>query len=237
MTKELYITDSYLRECACHILSVDGEKVIVDQTVCYPTGGGQEHDTGVIIQNGQEFEIFQVKKQSGQIVHFVKNAHLLAIGEAEIRLDWDRRYSLMSHHTLLHVLGAVVYKKYGALCTGNQIYPERARIDFNEFPELSQEEVQAIVDETNAIIKENYPISYRTVTRAEAENESGLIKTFVNLLPAHVTEVRLVSIGSIDEQACGGTHVKATGEIGMMKITDIKSKGKNNRRFEVVATR
>lgn len=149
MTQTLFLEDSYNQECTVLIKRVDGEKVILDQTIFYPTGGGQECDTGVLMQNGHAYEVYQVKKEAGQIVHYVKGAETLNEGEAVVKIDWQRRYGLMRHHSLLHVLGAVVYEKYGALCTGNQIYPERARIDFNQLQDLSSEEVEEIVREAN----------------------------------------------------------------------------------------
>lgn len=157
------------------------------------------------------------------------------LGPVRVRVNWERRLGLMRHHTLLHVLGAVVYQKYGALCTGNQIYPDRARIDFNQLQDLTPEQRDEIVMEANRIIAADFPTSYRTVSREEAENIPGMIKTVVSLLPPSVRTVRLVAIESVDEQACGGTHVRTTGEIGGMEITDIKSKGKNNKRLEVRA--
>ncbi|MFM1652443.1 alanyl-tRNA editing protein [Brevibacillus sp. B_LB10_24] len=231
--KELYLQDSYLRTCTANVIGVDKEKVILDQTVFYPTGGGQEHDTGHLVQDGRAFEVYQVKKEQGQIVHYVKNAEELKQGEATAEINWDRRHGLMRHHSLLHVLGAVVYEKYGALCTGNKIYPDRARIDFNNLHDLSEAQLQEIVEETNRIIREDHPITYRTVPREEAESISGMIKTVTSLLPPSVTNVRLVAIGSVDEQACGGTHVARTGEIGEMALEKVTSKGKENKRLEV----
>lgn len=233
MTKELFLTDAYLKECEAAVLEVEEDKVYLDQTVFYPTGGGQEHDTGVLLQDGQTFEVYRVKRESGRIVHYVKDAEKLDKGPVLARVDWERRYGLMRHHTLLHVLGAVVYQKYGALCTGNQIYPDRARIDFNQLHDLTPEQLADITDETNRLIDADHSISYRTVSREKAENIPGMIKTIVSLLPPSIMTVRLVSIDSVDEQACGGTHVNHTGEIGRMEITDIKSKGKNNKRLGV----
>ncbi|MDQ0339667.1 Ser-tRNA(Ala) deacylase AlaX [Caldalkalibacillus uzonensis] len=233
MTIALFLENSYLKSCNAQVVQINGEEVILDQTIFYPGGGGQEHDTGFLVQNGQEFEVYKVKKQNGQIVHYTKNANRLAKDQVQLVLDWERRYNLMRHHTLLHVLGAVVYNKYGSLCTGNQIYERRARIDFNNLSDLSEEEIKEIEAETNRQIKANHPVSFRVVSREEAEQMPGVIKTLVSLLPPAVQDIRLVKIGDIDEQACGGTHVKETGEIGILQITKVKSKGKNNKRIEV----
>lgn len=233
MTKELFLDNSYLRECQAQVLNMEGEKLILDQTVFYPTGGGQEHDIGTLTQGGKTFKVHRVKRERGQVVHYVSNADELVRGPVSIRIDWERRYGLMKHHTLLHVLGAVVHDKYGALCTGNQIYPDRARIDFNQLHDLTPEQLRDISQETNRIIDKDHSITYRTVPRKEAENIPGMIKTAVSLLPPSITQVRLVSIESVDEQACGGTHLKGTSEIGGMEIVSVKSKGKNNKRLEV----
>lgn len=233
MTKELFLKDSYQTMCNANILSIEGDKVILDQTIFYPTGGGQECDTGTLIQEGEVFDVFQVKRESGKIIHFVKNAERLILGEVTAEIDWERRRGLMRHHSLLHVLGAVVNKKYGALCTGNKIYPHRARIDFNQLQDLTEDQYDEIVIETNQIIQEGHPIKYQLISRSEAETRPGLVKTAVNLLPPTVTEIRLVNIESIDEQACGGTHVASTKEIGEMRLVKVSSKGKNNKRLEV----
>ncbi|MBM7713552.1 alanyl-tRNA editing protein [Siminovitchia sp. FSL H7-0308] len=236
MTKELFLNDSYEKTCDAQVLSIDGDKVVLDQTVFYPTGGGQECDTGQLIQEGNSFEVFQVKRAGGKIIHFIKNAARLKMGEVTAKVDWERRWGLMRHHSLLHVLGAVVYKKYGALCTGNKIYPHRARIDFNHLHDLSDDQYEEIVSETNHIIKESHPIKYEWLSRRKAENRPGLVKTVVNLLPPTVTQIRIVKIDSVDEQACGGTHVANTKEIGEMKLVKVSSKGKNNKRLEVELT-
>jgi misacylated tRNA(Ala) deacylase len=234
-TKELYLEHSYLQECQANILNIQDNKVILDQTILYPGGGGQEPDQGYIMQGDKEFEILKVKKENGEIVHYINNAEDLTKGSVNIKLDWVRRHGLMRHHSLLHVLATVVHDKYGSLCDGNQIYEDRARIDFNNLSDLTEEELQFIVEETNKHISNNLEISSRFVTREEAEQIPGSIKTLVNLLPPAVQEIRLVRIANIDEQACGGTHVKKTGEIGKLEITKVKSKGKDSTRLEVLA--
>ncbi|WJE83182.1 alanyl-tRNA editing protein [Bacillus sp. DX3.1] len=235
MTEVLFLQDAYERTCQTEITKIDGERVFVKETIFYPTGGGQECDTGVFIQGEHTFEVEKVKKEQGEIVHYVKDATDLQLGSVQAEIDWERRHNLMRHHSLLHLIGAVVYEKYGALCTGNQIYSDKARIDFNELQELTSEQVQEIVTEVNELIQQNKEISTRFISREEAENSTGMIKTAINLLPLSIQEIRIVTIQDIDEQACGGTHVKYTNEIGSLVIDKVKSKGKQNRRFEVRA--
>ncbi|MED3269667.1 MULTISPECIES: alanyl-tRNA editing protein [Bacillus] len=230
MTTALYLEDAYKTSCETEVIKVEGNKVFLKETVFYPTGGGQECDTGVIVQDGSVFEVEKVKKEQGEIVHYIKDEAQVKLGPVKLEMNWERR-----HHSLLHLIGAVVYEKYGALCTGNQIYPDKARIDFNELQELSSVEVEEIVEEVNKLIEQNKEISTRYMSREEAENAVGMIKTAINLLPTTIQEIRIVTIENLDEQACGGTHVKNTSEIGTLVIDKVKSKGKQNRRFEVRA--
>lgn len=233
MTEELYLENSYAKTFEANVVGVDGDKVALDRTLFYPTGGGQEHDTGFLLQDGKEFEVYKVKKEGGKPLHYVKNAGELTAGPVSGTVDWERRYGLMRHHTLLHVVAAVLNADRGSLCTGNQIYPDRARIDLTEIHELSNDELEAYIVRVNEELARNHPVSARVLPREEAEQISGAIKTVVNLIPLAVKEIRLVKIGDIDEQACGGTHVKETGEIGFVSLEKVKNKGKGVTRLEL----
>jgi len=159
----------------------------------------------------------------------------IEIGPVTARLDWERRYKLMRHHSLLHVLAAVVYRKFNALDSGNQIYPERARIDFHGLHDLTEQDIADIVEETNRLLDEDHPIYASYVTREEAEKLSNVIKDAVSMLPSTIKRVRLLTIESVETYPCGGTHVKSTREIGKMEIIKVKSRGKGRKRFEVFA--
>lgn len=141
----------------------------------------------------------------------------------------------MKHHTLLHVLAAVCHRSYNSLCTGNQVYPDKARIDLTGISDLSREAIDGLIRKANEELLENHEVTVRTVPRKDAEQLSGAIKTAVNLIPEIMQEVRLVRIGDIDEQACGGTHVKETGIIGQFTLEKMKNKGKGVTRLEVRA--
>ncbi|RNF39774.1 alanyl-tRNA editing protein [Planococcus salinus] len=233
MTVELFLEDSYLKTCETQIMAIDGDKVTLSQTVFYPAGGGQESDTGKLIQNGQETEVLKVKKEGGTIYHYVREPEKLQVGPVSAEIDWERRNDLMKHHTLLHVLAAVFHQEHDSLCTGNQIYPDKARIDLTDITELSKEEIDALVTKANEELANNHEVTVRTLPREQAEQLSGAIKTVVNLIPKAVKEVRLVKIGDIDEQACGGTHVSETGEVGQFVLDKTKNKGKGMTRLEV----
>ncbi|XCS12842.1 alanyl-tRNA editing protein [Aeribacillus pallidus] len=233
MTREVFLEDSYKKEHQAEVIDIKENKIILDETIFYPSGGGQPHDTGMIKQGNEVFKVNKVQRENGQIVHYVDNAEKLKQGPVEILIDWDRRYKLMRYHTLLHVLAGYLYSKFGALATGNQIFEDRARIDFQFEEPLTDEQFNEVEEATNKLIQENHHVSIRTVSREEAEKIDGFIKTVINLLPPSIQNVRLVTIGDIDEQACGGTHVKETKEIGSFQISKIKSKGQNKKRLEV----
>lgn len=235
MTKELFLTDSYLKDCDATIISIEDGKIELDQTVFYPAGGGQECDTGVLQQGDIIAEVHTVKREKGRIYHYTDQYENFSLGPVKATIDWKKRYAFMRNHSMLHVLGSVFYRKFGSLCTGNQIYFNKARIDLTEIVNINIEDINAAVQEANHEVKNNHIISSKVLPREEAGNLSNSIKTVVNLIPKSVLEIRLVSIGNIDEQACGGTHVKQTNEIGEIILEKVKSKGKGIMRLELKA--
>lgn len=234
MSLELFLEDSYLKECHAKIIKIENNTVILDQTVFYPTGGGQEHDQGYLYQKGGKYKVIDVQRRGNEIVHFIDNAGELTEGPVIAQIDWNRRYSFMKKHTLLHVFAAVVYKKTGAIDTSSQIYPDRARIDFIGFDDIDQNIIDEILNETNRLLQEDHLVTSRYINRNEADQLTEVAKKAVEELPSSVTSARIISIESIEEYPCGGTHVKNTSEIGQMEIKKIKSKGSGRRRFEII---
>ncbi|MEH7142517.1 alanyl-tRNA editing protein [Priestia megaterium] len=237
MEKELFLENSYQTSCKTFIKEINENKVILDQTVFYPTGGGQPFDTGVIKQGDHEVEVVKVKREQGEIVHYVQNAKKLTLGEATAHINWDRRYRFMRYHTLLHVIAGHLYNKFGALATSNEIYEDnRARIDIKFEEEIPEGYLTVMEKEIQDIIEENHSISTRSLSREEVEKIPGSIKTVINLLPPSIQTIRLVAISELDEQACGGTHVQSTKEIGAFSINKIKNKGPHTKRIEITIT-
>ncbi|NGQ93584.1 alanyl-tRNA editing protein [Brevibacillus sp. SYP-B805] len=234
MEKELFLHDSYLKSCRSTIAEIMENKVILDQTIFYPSGGGQPSDTGIIRQGSHLFHVVKVKREHGRIVHYLHDATHLKPGSVEAELDWDRRYTFMRYHTLLHVIAGHLYNTFGALAASNEIYEDRARIDFKFEENVPEAYFSHFENEIRQIIEEDHPVTTRTLPREEIAKIPGSIKTIVNLLPASIQQVRLVAIQGIDEQACGGTHVRSTREIGAFSIVNVKNKGNNIKRVEVV---
>jgi len=148
-------------------------------------------------------------------------------------IDWERRYKLMRTHTAMHILCGVIFRDYGASVTGGNMEPLKGRMDF-EFETMRQEFVRRIEEKINVEVATARPVIVKILPRAEAFQIPDLIRTKINLLPEGITEVRTVEIEGLDLQADGGTHVANTREVGRIRVVDYKSKGKINKRIEVV---
>ncbi len=157
------------------------------------------------------------------------------VGE-EVRgeLDWETRYRLMRTHTALHVLCGVVFRDYGALVTGGNMGPARARMDFEmDSADFTPARVAEIEQRANAEIQAGRDVRVRILPREEAFRIPDLIRTKVNLLPPEIAQVRTVEIVGLDLQADGGTHVANTREVGGLRVVGTRSKGKANKRLEI----
>ena len=146
------------------------------------------------------------------------------------QIDWARRYALMRTHTAMHILCGVVWRDYSAQVTGGNMDPLHGRMDF-EFETMRQELVAAIEEAINAEVAAARPVRVRILPREEAFAIPDLIRTKINLLPEGIAVVRTVELVGLDLQADGGTHVANTSEVGRIRVTDYKSKGKINKRI------
>ena len=140
-------------------------------------------------------------------------------------LDWERRYRHMRMHTALHVMSAVIKGKV----TGGQVGADKSRLDFALDGEVPTKE--AITEEVNRLLADDRPVTPQWVTDEELAARPELVKTMSVRPPVGAGRVRLLSIEGIDLQACGGTHVARTAEIGRVEVTKIENKVKMNRRF------
>ena len=138
----------------------------------------------------------------------------------------------MRTHTAMHILCGVIFRDYGASVTGGNMQPLKGRMDF-EFETMRKELVEEIEHAVNREVNNALSVTTRILPRDEAFQIPDLIRTKINLLPAGITNVRIVQIVGLDLQADGGTHVKNTSEVGRIKIVDYKSKGKINKRIYV----
>ncbi len=229
MSKALYMDDCYLKEFKAVVSSAEGVFIELDQTAFYPESGGQPSDLGTLESKGVIYNIVKVRKQNGKIIHELDKEGLAKGDEVQGKLDWERRYILMRYHTGSHILSTVIHNRTGAKITGNQIYTDRARDDFN-LPDFDRDKMQDYVDEANSVIAKNLPVSLRIMPREEAFKIPSLVKLKM-MLPESIKLIRIVDIEGFDQQACAGTHVKNTSEIGRITLIEMKNKGAGNRRI------
>lgn len=230
MVEELFRQDAYLKEAGAAVTAVEDRGVRLDRSIFYPTGGGQPGDTGVLRWDGGEAKVVDTLKADGGDVLLVlaPDAARPAVGTpVQSALDWERRHLHMRMHTALHVMSAVIKGNV----TGGQVGVDKSRLDFNLDGEVPTKEW--VTEEVNKLIALDRPVTPQWVTDEELTARPELVKTMSVRPPMGAGRVRLLSIEGIDLQACGGTHVARTGEIGRVECIKIENKGKMNRRFVI----
>jgi misacylated tRNA(Ala) deacylase len=226
----LYLEDSYMRECNATVVSVKDDKYIsLDQTVFYPKGGGQPHDTGRIIRGDEVFNVVFVGKFSGEVSHEVDHPGLKAGDTGHCVLDWDRRYKLMRSHTAAHLFASMLCVGTGALVTGNQLEVDKVRFDFS-LEKFDPEILEEYLDKANALLRTDTLVRWYELPREEALKIPGIVK-MAEAFPPEIPRLRIVEIVGLDKQADGGTHVRNLNEVGQIKVLKTENKGKNNRRI------
>ncbi len=229
MTEDLFRQDSYLKACEAVVTDVDHDAIVLDRTVFYPMGGGQPGDVGTIRWKGGSAKVSDTRYgESGAIRHIVgEDAARPKVGDSvEAELDWDRRYRHMRMHTALHLLGSVL--QYGV--TGGSISAEKSRLDFDMQDAVDKEHVGKAL---TALVRENHVVSCRWITDEELEAQPDLVRTLSVQPPKGAGKIRLLEIEGVDLQPCGGTHLKSTGEVGLVRIGKVENKGKHNRRLNI----
>lgn len=225
--KEIYIEDSYLWAFDALVEEVFGERAILDKTAFYPQSGGQPSDLGTLSRGGEVFQVVGAEMGEHGIVHLLDRPGLLPGDAISGRIDGDRRYRFMRSHTACHILSAVIFQETGAKITGNQIDQNRSRVDFS-LENFDKAKMSEYVEKANLIAGEKRPVKTRIIPRSEALAIPDLIRLAMAVPDREM--IRVVEIEGIDMQACGGTHVKNTGEIGKIKMIKAENKGKSNRR-------
>ncbi len=195
----------------------------------YPGGGGQPPDMGHIITGDGEMTVLDVRSEAGGIWHHVDRPGRLG-ARITCRIDWNYRYALMRHHALLHIVNTIALRRYRGLVTGALIRPDLSRIDV-AMQGFDRTLLPALEAEVNEVLDGNLPIRATTVAAAELRVRPDLIRTRSTLPPVDEGSVRVVEIEGFDAQACGGTHVHSTGEIGRAFIADFANKGRHNKRL------
>ena len=233
MTEEIFRDDAYAKSCTANVLEVDGRGVILDRTVFYAEGGGQPGDTGTIIAaDGSSVQVvgtYQDRYGRGILHELAEGENPPGAGtEVTAEIDWDRRYKHMRMHSCLHLLCSLV----DGGVTGGSISVKKSRLDFDlKDVTLDKEE---LTTELNILVEENHALSATWISEEEMEAQQDLVRTMSVKPPMGTGKVRLMHVEGVDLQPCGGTHVKASGEIGEVRVSKIENKGKHNRRVNIV---
>ena len=210
MTEKLYLQNAYLLSCTSNVIGrteINGKPgVVLNQTVFYPTSGGQPHDTGTI-NNIAVIDV--VEDENRLIVHMLEKP--MEGGQATCEINWERRFDHMQQHTGQHILSQAFLK----VCNGDTLSfhlgDRSATIDINQ-PGLSPEIITAVEQLANQTVFENREVTGRMVDKNE------ILRYPVRKLPTVEENIRILEIKDFDYSPCGGTHCARTGEIGLIKI-------------------
>ena len=228
MTDELFRNNSYLKEHEVTITEVTSDGLVFDKTIFYPEGGGQPGDEGFITSGENKTRILGTKYINQKLVHLVSETQDFKKNDkVKLELDWSRRYSHMQVHTCLHLLCSII--PYPV--TGGSIGDGRGRLDFDLETKPNKEDV---LNSLNKLISDDHTISISSITDDELDQNPDLVRTMSVKPPRGSGTIRMIKIGeNIDFQPCGGTHVKKTSKIKLVKPVKIENKGKMNKRIIV----
>lgn len=222
----------YLHTFTARVLEVGEQGLALDQTLFYPTGGGQPGDQGhVVLSDGLVLHVLDTQRDASNrsiIWHRIDGDSSKVRAGATLQgyLDWERRYSHMRMHTCLHLLCSII----DAPVTGCSISADKGRLDF-DIPEPTLDK-DAITRQLNELVERH--VDVRVSTMPEHEYRSMQAQGGVPILPPMAQgAVRVVEIPGLDIQPCGGTHVKNTAEIGHVSCEKIEKKSRHNRRVTV----
>ena len=233
-TKKLYLESieaAYLEEFSAKVLAIDQNKVILDQTLFYPLGGGQNWDLGTLQGPNGEMNVVEVRGRDS-IHHTVDDTFDLEVGDAvHGKIDFERRYAHMRMHTAQHLVSGIAYEMFGGVRTvGNQIRTDQSRIDFKPI-QFTEEMLANLQESVNHQITQNLDVTDSQMTRAEINSIMPEERTNMDLLPSFIKDLRVITIGDKQDLCpCAGTHVRNISEIKGIEFTGKKSKGKGTQR-------
>jgi alanyl-tRNA synthetase len=206
MTERLYYSDAYLTSFDAKVESVDGVRVRLSRTAFYPTSGGQQFDTGTL----GGLRVADVLDEDAGIIHLLEAAPQFRAGDiVRGQVDWARRFDHMQQHTGQHLLSAIFEDLLGARTTSVHFGVESATLDVDA-EAVSRNDAIRVESRVNQVAAENRPV---IVAFEDAATAAGLRKA-----SDRSGQIRIVSIDGIDRSACGGTHVRTTGEIGAVLV-------------------
>ena len=233
MTDRIYLRDANLLSFTATVLSVDDNRIELDQTAFYATSGGQPHDTGHITWESGAASVIDVRSVEGKVLHTLAGLIPEVGTEIHGEIDADRRKNMMRTHTAMHILCGVIWRDWKRVVTGGNMDALSGRMDF-EIDQIPEGFAKKIEDLCNVEIKADRPVEVSFMSRESAVFDRDLIRTKTNLVPESISEIRVVDIVGLDRQADGGTHVSSTNQVGRIEITKTESKGKGFKRVRFV---
>jgi misacylated tRNA(Ala) deacylase len=239
MTDLLYLPDADdVTTFEATVTEATSEYLVLDGTYFYPEGGGQPPDHGVVEWDGGRAGIDGVRKDHGEVRHEVasmEGAPPSSGTAVEGRIDEQRRRALSRMHTAQHVVSRVVLDEFGATTAGNQVYADRARIDF-EPADFDAADLDRIEELSNAAIERDHAVTKENRPREQVEAAVDEGRALLDMIPDHVDPLRVVAIEAFDMCPCGGTHSDSLGELGGVEIRECTSKGADIDRIEFTLT-
>jgi len=208
--------------------------VVLAESPFHPGGGGQIADRGTLQTSDAELRVIGFETIDGRLWHRLSEPTVELEGVARVAVDAAFRALQTELHTGAHVLNALVYRDFnGALLTGAQLGDDgTARCDF-DLPDVDNDRLRALDGALNDVIRQDLPLRYTWVPRAEAESSHGTLRSrSVAPPPTADGMIRIVEIVGLDRQACGGTHLASTGASRPLRILKIDNKGRHNRRVK-----
>ena len=212
------------------------QMLILDNTPFYAEAGGQVGDTGVILSEGFQFEVDHTKKEGDTIYHLgkvTKGSVQEVLNKTVVaKVDMDRRNSIRRNHTATHLLHKALRETLGEHVnqSGSLVAPDRLRFDFTHFKAMDEAEIARVEYLVNRRIWQNCPVTCAQVPFEEAK-KLGAMALFGE---KYEDIVRMVEVEGFSRELCGGTHVNATGEIGLFKIVSETGIAAGMRRIEAV---
>ncbi len=235
-TTRLYLNDEHCFEAHATVVAVREDALAFDQSCFYPGGGGQPSDEGLVrLADGSAFEVASVKAEAEDVLWHIGHGPIEGkwVGQAaQLSINSERRIAFSRYHTVLHVLNTVVLREHGGWITGAQIATDYARIDF-KLDTLSAALCAELELKVNGVLAANHALRSYYLPKAEFNARPDLLRTLEVKPPVYNGQVRVVEIAGFESQACGGTHVDHTGEVGRFSITKTENKGKINKRLYV----
>ena len=236
-----YYDDVYAQSSTSKVMAcferhgTEGEfAVVLDRTLFYPEGGGQEGDRGTLAQGDSMVHVLDTQKQGDIILHFT-NGRLTVGEQVEVRLDWQRRKQLMDHHTAVHIVGGAARHLLGPhiFQAGSHLSVESGRLDITHFHRLTRDDLDAMESMANQVLASVASTEKSQLNRKDADLVHGF-DLYQGGAPKG-DSIRILKIAEHDTQACGGTHHDEPGQIGSIRIVRSTAVQDGVERLHIVA--